>query len=339
MDNHSWVERAQQGDAAAFAHLVEQYQAHVYNLAYRMPGHAEEAEDAAHETFLRAFRQLRTYRPGEHFLTWLLAIDAHYPDTPLLTDFPRVCILYTSSKPRRRCRPMMAESLTELNLQPRQPLQTQVYLALRKAIVNGKLPPGSKLVEGQVAAQLGVSRNPVREALRKLEQDGLVVHNPNHGVTVSAVSPEQSAEIAVVREELEALSCRLAAAAITPADIADLRKMLADLATSTASGDLDELIATENGFHERLASIGGNATLTRILGLLRDTILRFRRAAIVLPGRPEEVLDEHTRIVDALEAGDAASAESLMRAHIRQASQRLRETTQTSVDGQSPSIN
>ncbi len=219
----------------------------------------------------------------------------------------------------------MDDSLSELDLRPRQPLQTQVYLALRKAIVNGKLAPGSKLVEGQLAARLNVSRNPIREALRKLEQDGLVTHTPNHGVTVAKMSTQQAAEIAVVREELEGLSCRLAAQNITPQGIADLRQILAGSAASIAAGDIDELIATENGFHERLAKLSGNETLSRLLAGLRDAILRFRRMAITLPDRPEEVLREHSQIVDALEAQDAALAERLARQHIRVASRRLQE--------------
>lgn len=213
----------------------------------------------------------------------------------------------------------MTEALTGLNLQPRQPLQSQVYVALRKAIINGKLPAGSKLVEGQIAAHLGVSRNPVREALRKLEQDGLVVHNPNHGVTVSGVTRQQGLEIVAVREVLEALGCRLAATNMTPADVEDLRAILRRSSESLAAGDLDELVATESGFHERLAQLSGNATLARILTDLRETILRFRRAAIQAPDRPEQAIIEHARIIDALETGDAVVAEYGMREHIRSA--------------------
>lgn len=220
----------------------------------------------------------------------------------------------------------MTEALTGLNLQPRQPLQSQVYVALRKAIINGKLAAGSKLVEGQIAKHLGVSRNPVREALRKLEQDGLVVHNPNHGVTVSDVTRQQGLEIIAVREVLEALGCRLAAANVTRADIEDLRALLKRSSESLAAGDLDELIASESGFHERLAQLSGNATLARIISDLRETILRFRRAAIQAPARPERVIEEHTRIVDALEAGDAAAAEAGMREHIRLAGRGFQAT-------------
>ena len=206
----------------------------------------------------------------------------------------------------------MTEALTGLIVQPRLPLQSQVYVALRKAIVNGKLSPGSKLVEGQLAAHLGVSRNPVREALRKLEQEGLVIHTPNHGVSVAQMTKEQSEEITVVREELEALSCRLAVSRMTPADILDLRQIVARSAAGVASGDVDELIANERGFHDRLAQIGGNATLERILSGLRESILRFRRAAIVVPDRPDEVVREHELILQALEAGDAVEAERLV---------------------------
>lgn len=233
----------------------------------------------------------------------------------------------------------MTEALTGLNLQPRQPLQSQVYVALRKAIINGKLPSGSKLVEGQLAAHLGVSRNPVREALRKLEQDGLVVHNPNHGVTVSEVTRQKGMEIAVVREELEALSCRLAAANATAQDLEDLRAILRRSSESLAAGDLDELIASEAGFHERLAQMSCNATLARILADLRETILRFRRAAIQAPYRPEQVIVEHTRIVDALEAGDAIAAEAGIREHIRRAGRGLQTLAESPSPGQSKPSN
>lgn len=78
MDETAWVQRAQAGDEVAFAHLVETYQAHVFNLAYRMLGHRQDAEDAAQEAFLRAYRQLSTFRPEQRFSSWLLAIAAHY---------------------------------------------------------------------------------------------------------------------------------------------------------------------------------------------------------------------------------------------------------------------
>ncbi len=227
----------------------------------------------------------------------------------------------------------MEDSLSELNLQPRQPLQTQVYRALRKAIINSKLAPGSKLVESQLAARLRVSRNPVREALRQLEQDGLVVHTPNHGVTVQEIGLAQAAEIAVVREELEALSCRLAARLATPADIADLRRIIVRDSSSVASGDLDELITSEFGFHERLLQMTQNQTLIRLLAGLRDAILRFRRAAILLPDRPEEVVSEHAQVVDAMEAGDAATAEALLREHIRRSNARLQESVRSDKQG------
>ena len=213
----------------------------------------------------------------------------------------------------------MTEALPSLNVQPRQPLQSQVYAALRQAIIDGRLTAGTKLVEGQIASHLGVSRNPVREALRKLEQEGLVIHNPNHGVTVSEVTRQQGVEIAAVREVLEALGCRLAAAHATAQDVAELRSVLKRSSESAAAGDLDQLVATDSGFHEHLARMSGNATLARILADLGETAVRFRRAAVQAPDRPEQTIVEHALIVDALEKGDAAIAESNMREHIRQA--------------------
>lgn len=204
----------------------------------------------------------------------------------------------------------------------RGPLRESVYLRLKQEIVDGQLQPGEHLVETKIAERLGVSRNPVREALRRLEQEQLVTASWK-GMVVGSLTRESIQEVYAVRAVLEALGCRLAAQYITPAEKAQLRDVIKRSRQAVAAHDLDSLTDCDIEFHEILITASRNATLKKTINQLRDSVRRFRGVSIALPGRPEEVVRDHAEIAQAVMAGDAGHAESLVHDHICQASQRL----------------
>jgi DNA-binding GntR family transcriptional regulator len=210
----------------------------------------------------------------------------------------------------------------------RRPLRETVYQRLKEAILEGQLEPGQHLVETDLAARLGVSRNPVREALRKLEQEQLVLAS-TQGLIVSSLTPERIEEIYGIRAVLEAQSCELAAARITPEECERLRQCLDCARSAIENEDLRGLTQCDIEFHEILISAARNATLKRVLDQLREYVYRMRYASTALRGRPQEVLRDHSEIAQAVIAGDAQLAGELVHRHVVAAGQRLATSLQT----------
>ncbi len=216
----------------------------------------------------------------------------------------------------------MPPSLLGTPIQEHRPLREVVYQRLKQAIIEGQLHPGEHLVETKIAERLGVSRVPVREAIRSLERENLVSPSPK-GMVVSCYTRVDIEEVYAVRAVLEALGCRLAAQHMTPAEKAQLRQILKRSREAVNSKNIAALTDCDIEFHDALIAASRNATLTKTLNQLRDSVRRFRAASIALPGRPEEVLRDHIAIAQAVMAGDAERAETLVYDHIVQASQRL----------------
>ncbi len=195
-----------------------------------------------------------------------------------------------------------------------------------QSILTGEFPPGSRLTEASLAERFGVSRAPLREALLRLEERQLIERVPFSGMRVAPLSPETIDELYEIREVLEGLACRRAAAIITIEQIGELRRGLAERAHILRDdrGSDNRQQPTINDFHKRLAAISGNRELERLLNgdiwhYLRAQYRRWGRPA----ERPEIGLAEHGRIVDALEARDPELAELLMRRHVVAARQAL----------------
>ncbi|HEY4203153.1 MAG TPA: GntR family transcriptional regulator [Devosiaceae bacterium] len=198
-------------------------------------------------------------------------------------------------------------------------LSDSLFTRLSEAIVQGEFPPGSKLSEPRLAARFGVSRGPLREAIRRLEERKLVTRAPRQGVRVVVPSREAAVELFQMREVLEGLAAREAARRATPAEVQDLRDMLARHAEALSRPDaMVYWQATANAdFHFLVARIAGNGRLFDLLCGEYYTILRlYRMQHRIVPGRAKRALLEHERIVDAIAEGDAELAELLMRRHI-----------------------
>lgn len=193
------------------------------------------------------------------------------------------------------------------------PLRDQVYDALETLIIDGVLSPGQRLTEDDLAKRLGVSRNPVREALNGLSRAGWVELRPRQGAYVRHQQVEEVDQFFHVRGLLEQESARLAAGRATPEMVASLRALLADGAAALDTGDEDALLRANSRFHAEMVTVSGNRVLGEILGLL-DKRLRWYFAPVVVQRGPHS-WREHTALVDAIAANDEEQAAEMMRLH------------------------
>ncbi|MDQ1077814.1 GntR family transcriptional regulator [Pseudoroseomonas cervicalis] len=196
------------------------------------------------------------------------------------------------------------------------PLAERVHAVLRDAIVAGVLAPGGRLSERGLAAALGVSAQPVREAMQRLEAEGLVETRPRSGSVVLCQPRARLVEMGRIRAALEGVAAGFAAEHATPEDIDRLRQRLAAMRTATEARDGAALRLANEAFHTALLAVSDNAFLLRGLQALRayDHIGRARVLAAD-DDQPRLALAEHAAILEAVAAGDAPQAEALMRRH------------------------
>ncbi|MDB5370926.1 MAG: transcriptional regulator [Roseomonas sp.] len=197
---------------------------------------------------------------------------------------------------------------------PRQSAQDLAYTHLLEEIVAGRLAAGARIKPEIVAGALGVSRMPVREALRQLDTEGFVTIRPNRGATVTELASEEVQEFYEMRSVLEGLAARLSAARATPYDIEDLDAHVA--AMRRAVSDPARWVERHEAFHERLGALSGRPRLNAEIRRLRLTLRPFLRLYAEAQREPEALGHEHEVLVDALRDGDGALAERLAIAHV-----------------------
>jgi DNA-binding GntR family transcriptional regulator len=193
---------------------------------------------------------------------------------------------------------------------------------LEAAIINGTLEPGSRLSEQALASSLGVSRGPLREAIRRLEGRKLLERTPNIGVRVAALSLKDLKEILEVREALEGMACALAAQNMSDADIAELQDLLSkhEQQKSVQEGTGYYQESEDFDFHFRIVTGSGNQRLSQmLLGDLYYLLRVYRYKSSTKPGRAKEALQEHREIIAAIGARDAGKAKAAMRRHLSNA--------------------
>ncbi|HSB68943.1 MAG TPA: GntR family transcriptional regulator [Candidatus Methylomirabilis sp.] len=210
-----------------------------------------------------------------------------------------------------------------LSLDDHPSLREQIVRRLRQAIVAGEIPARTRLREPELAAQLGVSRTPLREAIRQLEAEGLVNTVPRLGTFVSEVSPRDVEDTYAIRAVLEGLAARQAAKNPDPAKVDRLREILAELGRKTA--DFRVYHEAAGRFHEAILALSGNQRLQTMYQSLTNQVARFRSLSLAVPQRPEVSFREHRRIATAILSGRGAEAEKLMRSHIEGARVILRQ--------------
>jgi DNA-binding GntR family transcriptional regulator len=195
-------------------------------------------------------------------------------------------------------------------------LAEQVYQHLRQQILSNAFPPDAALPEKLLAAQLAVSRVPVREALHRLAAEGLVTLRPRQGAVVSSLSPRQFLDAYRVREALEDLAIRLALPNLTRADLEELGRLQGEMRRHAAADDVDAFFAANRAFHALFVERSQNDYLKGIYFPLVDQMRRHLASSLGLRGGLERSIEEHQAILVAIRAGDADEAARLLREHI-----------------------
>ncbi|SHF13095.1 GntR family transcriptional regulator [Desulforamulus putei] len=211
---------------------------------------------------------------------------------------------------------MSEPRLVPIKLDAYKPLREIVFETLREAILSGKLEPGERLMEIQLAEEMGVSRTPVREAIRKLELEGFVVMIPRKGAYVAGISLKDITDVFEVRAALEALAAGLAAERATEEEIEQLQRSLLAYSEQTNRQDINGIVETDTDFHDLLYKASRNERLQQIITHLREVIQRVRTVSLSQPGRSKDAVEEHRQIVDAIADRNVELSQTLAREHI-----------------------
>ena len=213
------------------------------------------------------------------------------------------------------------DNLTKLNLDNYKPLRDVVFESLRTAILEGKLKSGQRLMEVQLAEQLGVSRTPIREAIRKLELEGLVIMLPRKGAYVADMSFKDLIDVLEIRASLDGLAASLASGRRRDEDIEGLEKLAREFEESVKSGDIEEVLKKDVEFHEYIFSLANNKKLYQIINSLWEQVHRFRVTYVSDYEASLSLVEEHNKIFEAIKEGNCELAQKYATEHIELAEQ------------------
>jgi DNA-binding GntR family transcriptional regulator len=217
----------------------------------------------------------------------------------------------------------MTRRLLPIKLDSYKPLREVVTETLREAIVTGVLKPGERLMEIQMAEELGVSRTPVRESIRKLELEGFVVMVPRRGTYVADLSIKDINEVYEIRTVLDVLAAGLAAERITEEELEELERLLVQIGEFVDQNNVEKLIEFDSQFHDVLYRASRNDRLVGIINNLREQFTRFRSISMKYPGRMQNTVAEHTRLVEAIAQRNPDLAQQIAREHMENSEQTL----------------
>ncbi|HPD00828.1 MAG TPA: GntR family transcriptional regulator [Acetivibrio sp.] len=210
----------------------------------------------------------------------------------------------------------MAGKLSKVNLNDYKPLREVVFNTLREAIISGELKPGERLMEVKLAEKMGVSRTPVREAIRKLELEGLVSMLPRKGAHVAELSAKDIMDVLEVRATLDGMATSLAAERITDEEIKDLSHIQVQFESYTYKENLQGSIKKDVEFHELIYRASRNERLIQISSNLREQIQRFRVIYMKDYSNPKDLIKEHQCILEAISRHDVEGAKRYAQIHI-----------------------
>ena len=196
------------------------------------------------------------------------------------------------------------------------PLRDVVFNTLRRAILRGELKPGERLMEIQLANKLGVSRTPIREAIRKLELEGLVLMIPRKGAEVAEITEKNLRDVLEVRCALEELAVQLACDRIDKEKIKELHAASARFKDILESDDITEIAEADEAFHDVIFTATGNTRLIQLLNNLREQMYRYRIEYLKKKEYYPQLLEEHATIMRAIEEHDKEKATEITGQHI-----------------------
>ena len=211
--------------------------------------------------------------------------------------------------------------MLNFDIQNHKPLREMVYEELKMQILKGSIIPGTRMMEVELAEEMGVSRTPIREAIRKLEKEGLVTIEPRRGAYASMISTEDMVEILEVRQDLEGLAAYFAADRRTKSQMNELKQVSNSYNEAVKEGNMEAMIKHDTRFHHIIVESCRNKILVQMIEQLQELVLRFRYIYYDNFKRAENMPEEHEAIVAAIAEGDADKARAAADIHI----ERLKE--------------
>ncbi len=215
----------------------------------------------------------------------------------------------------------MGKNLTLPSLTDVSTLPNRVYTILEEAILRGKIKAGERLIEEELANALGVSRAPIREALRMMQKDGLIVISPRKGAVVNSISREEISEIYQVSSALEGLAVEIFCRRCTPEELAALQQLYAGMEEQVRKKNIIQYRKLNRQFHEALINGSKNKKIKELCGTLQKQISWFQNMNLSLQGRMELSLEEHRHIIDAFLKKDPQAAGKAVSEHITRAAE------------------
>ena len=210
----------------------------------------------------------------------------------------------------------MKEPNFQVNMNDYLPLRDVVFNTLRQAILRGELKPGERLMEIQLANKLGVSRTPIREAIRKLELEGLVLMIPRKGAEVAEITEKSLKDVLEIRRALEDLAVRLACEKITKEDLKELKKAGDEFKKVLKSQDITEVAEADVRFHDVIYMATDNPKLIQLLNNFREQMYRFRVEYLKKDEVRPQLLAEHDEIIKYITEGNKEEASRVVTRHI-----------------------
>ena len=204
----------------------------------------------------------------------------------------------------------------QINMDEFLPLRDVVFNTLRKAILTGELKPGERLMEIHLANQLGVSRTPIREAIRKLELEGLVNMIPRRGAEVAQITEKSLKDVLEVRRALDALCAELACDRITEDEKLKLRRACEDFEAATATGDVTTIAEADVALHDIIVEATGNQRLIQLINNLSEQMYRYRFEYIKDENQHKRLVEEHKMIYESIAGHDREKAAQAAKIHI-----------------------
>ena len=206
--------------------------------------------------------------------------------------------------------------MLNFDIQNHKPLREMVYEELKMQILKGSIIPGTRMMEVELAEEMGVSRTPIREAIRKLEKEGLVTIEPRRGAYASMISTEDMVEILEVRQDLEGLAAYFAADRMTDAQMEELRQVSSSYDDAVKRGNMEDMIKHDTRFHHIIVESCRNKILAQMIEQLQELVLRFRYIYYDNFRRAENMPEEHAAILAAIAEGNADKARAAADIHV-----------------------
>ncbi|HPR23703.1 MAG TPA: GntR family transcriptional regulator [Bacillota bacterium] len=206
--------------------------------------------------------------------------------------------------------------MLNFEIQNHRPLREIVYEELKMQILKGQIEPGTRMMEVEMAEEMGVSRTPIREAIRKLEKEGLVTIEPRRGAYASQISTKDIVDILEVRQNMEGLAAFYAALRMSYQQKEELKKVSEAYNAAVAAGSTPDMIKYDTVFHHLIVEGSGNKILVHMVEQLQELVLRFRYIYYDDFRRAEKMPAEHKEIFDAIKSGDTERARTAADVHI-----------------------